>query len=85
MNLLFLFIVVVEQCNEYSARLSNVFTEFVGEKSVEVTSGIVEICIGGIYQPLCTDPNLDLEFADSLCFSQGYGGKLAARMFTFCV
>ena len=67
-------------CNEYDVQLSDVYTYYTDNSTVEVTTGILEVCINGIYQQVCNSYNLDLEFANGICFSQGYGGKLVTYM-----
>ena len=68
---------VVEICNdEGSIRLYNQQVDY--DNLVQVTTGVLEVCLNGIYVPICTTASIDPAFSGSVCYALGYDGQSVA-------
>ena len=66
-------------CIEGSLRLSDQSTFYDSEYfgySVEVTSGILEVCVNGTFLQMCNGSSTDLVLANTVCNSLEYDGQL---------
>ena len=70
---------VEEICDEGSIRLINQQTRYASwNEYVEVTSGVLEVCVNGTYLRMCNSSRVDEALADTVCYYLGYDGQLGA-------
>ena len=70
---------VGEVCtDEGSIRLYNQQVDY--ENLVQVTTGVLEVCVNGIYVKICTTASIDPAIAGSVCYDLGYDGQLVAML-----
>lgn len=72
---------VGEVCtDEGSIRLYNQQVNYDYEELVQVTTGVLEVCVNGIYVQICTTASIDPAFSGSVCYNLGYDGQLVVAM-----
>ena len=66
-------------CTDGSVQLSHQFTLNVSHEfgaSLEVTGGILEVCVNGSFLQTCNGSSTDLDLANTVCNSLDYDGQL---------
>ena len=67
----------VERCEEGTVRLTNkqTYSEYLNSTEyVQVTSGILEVCVNGTNLQMCNSSDVDPTLADTVCYYLGYDG-----------
>ena len=67
----------VERCKEGTVRLANqqTYSAYLNStRYVEVTSGILEVCVNGTNLEMCNSSDVDPTLAETVCYYLGYDG-----------
>ena len=70
---------IIELCEEGSIRLygQEVYEGYINStRLVEVTSGLLEVCVNGTYLRICNNSLVDLSLAEVVCYDLGFDGQL---------
>ena len=67
----------VERCKEGAVSLTDqeTYSEYLNSTGyVQVTSGILEVCVNGTNLQICNSSDVDPDLADAVCYYLGYDG-----------
>ena len=67
----------VERCKEGTVRLTDqqTYSTYLNSiRYVEVTSGVLEVCVNGTNLEMCYSSDVDPDLADAVCYYLGYDG-----------